>query len=104
MTYTELVIGAIVLAALGDLAVLRTGLLRRRAFWTAYAIMGGFQLIVNGILTGIPVVRYNRSAILGVRVAYAPIEDLGFGFALILATLACWVALGRRERRPDPDA
>ena len=104
MTYTELVVGAIVLAALGDLAVLRTGLLRRRAFWTAYAIMAGFQLIVNGILAGIPVVRYNQSAILGVRVVFAPIEDLGFGFALILSTLACWVAVERRERRPGPAA
>ncbi|MCW2524531.1 MAG: hypothetical protein JWO63_2866, partial [Frankiales bacterium] len=31
-----------------------------------------------------------------------PIEDLGFGFALILITLSCWVALGRRAASRHP--
>ena len=30
------------------------------------------------------------------RIAYAPVEDLLFGFALVLATLAWWVFWGRR--------
>ena len=46
-----------------DLLVLRTGLVRRRAFWTAYAILFGFQLLVNGVLTGLRVVRYDPAAI-----------------------------------------
>ena len=79
-----------------DALLLRTFLIRRKAFWTAYAILFGFQLLVNGLLTGLRIVRYNPSAILGVRLVHAPIEDLGFGFALILLTLSCWVALNRR--------
>jgi lycopene cyclase domain-containing protein len=96
MTYTV----SVVLGALGagvlDLAVLRTDLLRRKAFWTAYAIVLFFQLVVNGLLTGLKIVRYEGETILGWRVAYAPVEDLLFGFAMVLMTLSVWVYLGRR--------
>jgi lycopene cyclase domain-containing protein len=101
VTYTELVLLAIAGAIGADLLLLRTFLLGRRAFWTSYGILGCCQLAFNAALTGPGIVRYDRSAILGLRLAYAPIEDLGFGFALILLTLACWVAAGRtNHRRP----
>ncbi len=96
MSYTELVGVALLVATAWDLGLLRTRLLCRKAFWVAYAIMVSFQLLVNGLLTGLRIVQYDPDAILGPRLAYAPIEDLGFGFALILLTLSCWVALGRR--------
>jgi lycopene cyclase domain-containing protein len=95
VTYTTLTIVGVLISAALDLIVLRTFLLRRKAFWVAYLILLGFQLLVNGVLTGLRIVRYSDSAILGVRIAYAPVEDVGFGFALILMTLSCWVALGR---------
>ena len=98
MSYTELVIVAVLAALALDLLVLRTGLVRRRAFWTAYAILAGFQLLVNGTLTGLRIVRYDPAAITGLRIAYAPVEDLGFGFALILLTLSLWVRAGRAAR------
>lgn len=96
MSYTWLVGLALLSTAAWDLLVVRTRLLCRKAFWVAYAIMVSFQLLVNGLLTGLRIVRYDPDAILGPRLAYAPVEDLGFGFALILLTLSCWVALGRR--------
>ncbi len=96
MTYTWLVACALLGAAACDLAVLRTRLLGRRAFWAAYGILFGFQLLANGLLTGPGIVQYDPATVLGVRLAYAPVEDLGFGFALVLLTLSCWVALGRR--------
>jgi lycopene cyclase domain-containing protein len=99
VSYTGLTGLGLLLAAAVDTLVLRTFLLRRKAFWAAYAILLVFQLIVNGVLTGLRVVRYNRSDILGPRIVHAPIEDLGFGFALILLTLSCWVYLGRRSAR-----
>jgi lycopene cyclase domain-containing protein len=96
MTYTLAaglgVLGALVL----DLVAMRTRLVRRRAFWTAYAIVLFFQLVVNGLLTGLKIVRYDSDAILGWRIAYAPVEDLLFGFAMVLMTLTIWVWLGRR--------
>jgi lycopene cyclase domain-containing protein len=53
-------------------------------------------LIFNGILTTRRVVQYGPTAILGPRLLGAPIEDLGFGFALVLTTLSLWVYWQRR--------
>jgi lycopene cyclase domain-containing protein len=104
MTYTWTVVLGVAGAAALDLVVLRTMLLRRKAFWTAYAIVLFFQLIVNGLLTGLRIVRYDASTILGWRLAYAPIEDLAFGFAMVLMTLSLWVWLGRRGVQPTTRA
>jgi lycopene cyclase domain-containing protein len=83
-------------AVLLDLVVLRTRLLLGVVFWATYPIVLVFQLVANGILTGRGVVRYDPAAVLGPRVVYAPVEDLVFGFALVLASLALWVWWGRR--------
>lgn len=98
MIYTIVAVIAVLLACMTDLVLLRTGLLRGKTFWIAYAIIVFFQLLINGLLTGIPVVTYDEAVILGPRLAYAPIEDLGFGFALVLVTISTWVWLGRDER------
>ncbi len=96
MTYTGLAFGAVALTVLLDLVVLRTRLLTRRVFWVAYAIVLFFQLVSNGVLTSRDVVTYASAAILGPRLVFAPVEDLLFGFALVLQTLAWWVWWGRR--------
>ena len=118
MTYTELAVFGVVASALLDLAVLRTRLLGRRTFWVAYVIVLGFQLLTNAVLTGYRIVRYDGAAIIGSstatspgsgapaffgdgRVAFAPVEDLLFGFALVLQTLAWWVFWGRRGVQPQ---
>ena len=92
------------LGALGlDLLVLRTRLIAGRVFWATYPIVLAGQLVANGILTGRGIVRYDARAILGPRVVYAPVEDLAFGFALVLSALSVWVWLGRRGiDAPDP--
>ncbi len=118
MTYTQLAVLAAVAVPVLDLAVLRTGLLRRRVFWVSYAILLGFQLVANGVLTATGTVRYDGAATLGSaapaeglppflgdgRVAFAPVEDLLFGFALVLATQALWVWWGRRGLQRTPAA
>jgi lycopene cyclase domain-containing protein len=105
VTYTWVAIVAVALTLGLDLVVLRTRLVTRRAFWTSYAIIVVFQLLVNGVLTGRRVVTYAGSAILGSptphllghgRIGYAPVEDLLFGFALVTQTLCWWVFFGRR--------
>ena len=104
MSYTALAVIAVLATAVVDLLVLRTKLLLRKAFWVSYAIMVVFQLVVNGVFTGVPIVRYDPAAITGLRFVYAPVEDLLFGFAMIVLTLSTWVWLGRhgpaRDRRP----
>ena len=95
MSYTAAAGLGVVAALLLDLVVLRTRLVTGRVFWASYAIIVGFQLAYNGILTGRGVVRYDPGAIIGVRVLRAPIEDLAFGFALVLVTLSLWTWWGR---------
>jgi lycopene cyclase domain-containing protein len=91
VTYTAAAVLGVAAALVLDVAVLRTRVVLGRVFWCSYPIVIVFQLLSNGILTGRGVVLYNPSAILGVRLAYAPVEDLLFGFALVLGTLALWV-------------
>ena len=99
MSYTALALLAVAAAVVLDLAVLRTRLLTRRAFWTAYAIIVVFQLVTNGWLTGRDIVTYDEQAIAGARLVYAPVEDLLFGFSLVVQTLAWWVWWGARLSR-----
>ena len=96
MTYTSLAVVGIVFAVLLDQLLLTTNLLRRKVFWVSYAIMVVFQLLTNGVLTGRDIVIYNPHDITGAHLVYAPIEDLAFGFSLIVQTLAWWVWWGRR--------
>lgn len=110
MRYTQLALVAVAATVALDLLVLRTRLLARRAFWVAYSIVLAFQLVTNGVLTGFQIVRYDGSAIVGSgavaflgdgRIAWAPVEDLLFGFALVVQTLAWWVFWGRRGVQRD---
>lgn len=107
MPYTAAAPVAVLAAILVDLFILRTALVRRMTWWTAYGIVLVFQLITNGWLTGRGIVRYSGDAILGSgqimflgdgRLAYAPVEDLAFGFALVLISCAAWVWAGARIR------
>ena len=97
MTYTQLALLGVAGAVLLDTVVLRTRLLRRRTYWTAYAIVVFFQLVTNGILTGLDIVTYDPGTILGLRIVFAPVEDLLFGFAMVTMTLSLWVWWGKRR-------
>ena len=113
MTYTQAALLGVAGTVALDELVLRTRLLRRRAFWTSYAIVLVFQLLTNGVLTGRGIVFYAGRAVAGVgssagrtppflgqgRIAFAPFEDLLFGFALVVQTLSWWVWWGRRLNR-----
>jgi lycopene cyclase domain-containing protein len=96
MSYSALAVTAVVAVLVLDLAVLRTRMVTRKVFWAAYAIILVFQRLMNGVLTGLDVVVYDPDAIWGPRIAYAPVEDLLFGFALVTLTLASWAAVNRR--------
>ena len=84
-----------------ELAVLRTGILRRGRFWVTIAITLAFQVPVDGWLTKLsaPIVLYRPAAICGVRWPWdIPVEDFGFTFAMITLTLALWERALRRGR------
>jgi lycopene cyclase domain-containing protein len=113
MTYTQIAVAMIVATVVLDMWVLRTRLLTRKAFWTAYAIVVFFQLLTNGVLTGFNIVRYDGDVIIGSdtpvligdgRLFFAPIEDLMFGFSLVVQSMAWWVFWGRRGVQVEPKA
>ena len=88
--YTVASAAGVVLTVLLELLVLRTGLFRDPRYWVALVIVACFQLLVNGVLTCPPIVSYDPAEILGPRIVCAPIEDLGFGFAMVTITIALW--------------
>ena len=106
MSYTLLaLLGVLVVVALDRWAA-RTRLTSSSTWWAAYGIIVFFQLLTNGWLTGRRIVRYDPDAIIGDgsvplvgegRLVYAPVEDLAFGFALVLLTSVVWGWLGRRD-------
>lgn len=102
MTYTAAAVVGVLVAVLIDVFVLRSRIVLGRVFWCTYPIIFGFQLLSNGVLTGRGVVLYNPDDILGIRLVYAPVEDLAFGFALIVVTLSLWVRLSAASP-PGPD-
>lgn len=102
MTYSTMAVIAVVVSGVLDLVVLRTRLLLTRGFWLSYAIILGFQLIVNGTLTGARIVTYDPATILGLRIVHAPVEDIGFGFAMTCVTLIAWTLLGAQARPIHP--
>ena len=104
MTYTAAALLGVAGALTVDLGLLRTRLVTRAVFWATYPIVFVFQLLSNGILTGRRIVVYDPEAIIGWRIAYAPVEDLLFGFAMVLLTLSIWVWLGRRGVQRAPAA
>lgn len=91
--YTVAAIAAPLAVVALELALLRTGLLREPRYWAAVGIALGFQIPVDGWLTrpDATVVFYRDEAISGLRWPWnIPVEDFGFGYALVTLTLLIW--------------
>lgn len=96
MIYSDIAITAFAIAVMVDLFIFKNSMLTRAAFWTSYAIILPFQFLTNWWLTSRNIVMYSPDAIIGVRVFSAPVEDLLFGFALVLSVMGLWEFWGRR--------
>ena len=101
--YTSASVAAAAIVVVLELAWLRTGVFRRASYWLAMAIVFFFQALVDGWLTKLsaPIVIYNPDEFLGLRLPWdIPIEDFGFGFAMVTLAILLW----RRwlDRRPSP--
>ena len=73
-------------------------------------------MLSNGVLTGSGTVHYDGAVIIGSsspeqgpppfvgdgRIAFAPAEDLLFGFAMVLWSQVLWVFWGRRGVQREP--
>ena len=98
LTYTQITVYALIITVFFDMFFTRNSLLSTLRFWLSYSIILPFQLLTNWWLTSREIVTYNPDAIIGLRIAGAPIEDLIFGFAMILATMTFWEKLLKIRR------
>ena len=96
MIYSDIALDAVLLAVVFDLFILRTQMMTRGIFWLTYGLILPFQLLTNWWLTSKNIVMYSANDIIGRRLAGAPIEDLLFGFSMILVTLALWEFFSRK--------
>lgn len=115
MTYIQIAIIYCLLAIIVDLFILKTRLLKLKMFWLSYIIILFFQFLTNGVLTRFLIVRYNDFATIGGdyttkvppmigdgRLFFAPVEDVFFGFSMILLTVSIWIWLGRKNIQREP--
>ena len=101
--YTLLTVLAVVAVVAAELIYFKTGIFRTAQYWWTVVIIFAFQILVDGWLTKLsaPIVIYNPDELLGLRVPWdIPIEDFGFGFAMVTLAILLW----RRwlDRRPSP--
>ena len=115
MTYIQIAIIYCLLAIIVDLFILKTKVLKLRMFWISYIIVLFFQFLTNGVLTRFLIVGYNDFATIGGdyttkvppmigdgRLFFAPVEDVFFGFSMILLTVSIWIWLGRKNIQREP--
>lgn len=69
-------------------------------FLVAYAIALIPFLVVNGLLTALPVVEYNNTENLGIRIYTIPFEDVFYGMLLMLMIIALYERKRHRSLNP----
>jgi lycopene cyclase domain-containing protein len=101
--YPILTLVAVAGVVILELAWLRTGIFRTLQYWISILIVFAFQIPMDGWLTKLsdPIVIYNPAEILGLRAPWdIPIEDFGFGFAMVTLAILLWRrALDRQKTR-----
>lgn len=101
--YTIATLCTMIAVVLVELLWFRTGIFREAQYWLSLLIMFSFQVPVDGWLTKLsaPIVIYEPESMLGIRFPWdIPVEDFGFGFAMITLTLIVW----KRARKATPIA
>ena len=102
--YPAMALAAAVAVVVLELAVLRTGLFRRRAYWVSMAIVFGFMIPVDGWLTKLsaPIVIYDPDDVSGWRPVWDILgEEFAYAFALVTLVLLCWEHAGRHDPREE---
>lgn len=92
---------AVVVVVALELWVLRTGVFREKAYWISMAIVGGFQIPVDGWMTKLsaPIVEYNPEVLSGWRWPLdIPTEEFLYAWAMLTLAILLWERAGRTGR------
>ena len=98
---------AVVAVIAAELVFFKTGIFATAQYWLSMAIVFAFQVLVDGWLTKLsaPIVIYNPREMLGLRVPWdIPIEDFGFGFAMVTLAILLWRRWLDRHTRSTGEA
>lgn len=98
LEYTLLTIAAIAAVIAFEHFWGRTRVFVSLQYWLALGIVLAVQVLVDGWLTKLsaPIVTYGKTTFAGIRFPFdIPIEDFGFGFAMISLTIVVWILAGR---------
>jgi len=68
-------------------------------FWLALAITYVPFLISNGLLTGLPIVLYDDSRNLGIRIGTIPLEDFFFSLSMLLISFSLYDFVLQRKKK-----
>ena len=100
-TYTGVVFFSVAAAFIAALLLTPTSL-RSRNYWLAVAITYAPFLLSNGILTGTPVVLYDDTRNLAIRIGTIPLEDFFFSFSMILLSFVFFDRISSRRSSDKP--
>jgi lycopene cyclase domain-containing protein len=102
--YTVITVFAVVTVVAAELLYFKSGIFTTAQYWWTMLIIFAFQIPVDGWLTKLsaPIVIYNPDEILGLRVPWdIPIEDFGFGFAMVTLAILLWRRWLDRKLSPE---
>jgi len=103
--YTVLTLVSVLAVVALEVLWLKTGIFATAQYWCSVVIVFGFQILVDGWLTKLsaPIVIYNPDEMLGLRVPWdIPVEDFGFGFAMVTLAILLWRRRLDRRRTDQP--
>lgn len=93
--YTSITFAALALLHLVHLRYFGTRYLGR--FYMAYLVHLVPFLLVNGVLTYLPIVWYNNEYNLGLRIISIPVEDTMYSMLMLLLTISVYESLRQRK-------
>ena len=84
------------------IATIRADLLGDAQVWYFFLLATITFLLVNGVLTALPIVSYNPEAIWGIRIITIPLEDLFYNVSMLGFYLLSYETAGKRlEKKRD---
>lgn len=86
--YTLLAVSSVFAVVVLD-RIVKTDLLKDIRYYLFLLIIVFFKLLVNGALTA-KIVMYDPAQITNLRILTIPLEDFGFGFAMVTLAVIVW--------------
>lgn len=98
--YTIISISSVFIAVLLN-KLLKAGLFKKIEYYVYLIFIMIGELIVNGLITGEGIVKYNSEFFIGMRIGSIPVEDFLFGFSMVTVTIIFWEFFKKQIKSGD---